>query len=71
MDQLLNNHENAKESLPAFEKAFITLDNSMVIANNILIGYNKSYQENFKSPFSRHQFLVGNKKSNAKRDDCS
>ena len=39
MDQLLNNHENAKESLPAFEKAFITLDNSMVIANNILIGY--------------------------------
>ena len=42
MDQLLNNHENAAESLPAFEKAFITLNNSMVIANNILIGYNKS-----------------------------
>lgn len=30
MDVLLNNRDDAEESLPAFDNAFITLDNSMV-----------------------------------------
>ena len=38
MDSLLNNRDDSEEAKAAFDKAFITLDNSMVTDKHKLVG---------------------------------